>query len=78
MITSPQGRNINLITISSQEGREAVRESRITEYLFPMGSHRAHRFRLNKKVVLITARVHPGETPSSHTINGIVKFLLSK
>lgn len=60
MITSPQSRNINLVTISSQEGREAERESRITEYLFPMSSHRAFRFRTTKKVVLITARVHPG------------------
>jgi len=29
-------------------------------------------------VILITARVHPGETPSSYTMKGIIDFLVSK
>ena len=30
-----------------------------------------------KKAVLITSRVHPGETQSSFALEGIVEFLLS-
>lgn len=27
-------------------------------------------------VILISARVHPGEVPASHSMNGMIKFLL--
>lgn len=33
------------------------------------------RFAINKPVILITARVHPLETPASFVMNGIVNFL---
>eukprot|EP00948_MAST-09A_sp_MAST-9A-sp1_P001327 g1327.t1 len=42
--------------------------------LFPRG-RRALTFS-NKPVVFISARVHPGETPASHVMNGIIDFLL--
>ena len=29
-------------------------------------------------IVFISARVHPGETPSSYVMKGIIKFLLKK
>ncbi|GMT14774.1 hypothetical protein PFISCL1PPCAC_6071, partial [Pristionchus fissidentatus] len=30
-----------------------------------------------KKMIFITGRVHPGETPSSHVIHGLIQFLVS-
>lgn len=30
----------------------------------------------DKKTVVITSRVHPGETPSSFVCEGIIKYLL--
>lgn len=36
------------------------------------------RFSKDKPIIFITARVHPGETPASFLMNGIIKFLLDK
>lgn len=35
------------------------------------------RFDNNKMVVFISARVHPGEVPSSYVMRGIINFLLN-
>ena len=38
----------------------------------------ARKFQKSKLVVFLSARVHPGETPASHAMNGILNFLLNK
>lgn len=43
--------------------------------LFP---ERTRPKRFTKPVVLVSARVHPGETPSSFAMKGLVDFLTSK
>jgi len=80
LIRSLQERDVDLITISSHEGKLTEYESTLDENLFPcLGEKpRARKFRTNKPVILITARVHPGETPASHTMNGILEFILDK
>jgi len=36
------------------------------------------RFKKTKPVIFISARVHPGETPASHSMKGILNFLCNK
>ncbi|XP_043193737.1 cytosolic carboxypeptidase-like protein 5 [Amphibalanus amphitrite] len=70
------GRRVDLLTITASDGGDG-REHRLPG-LFPLAQteQRAVRFP-GRKVVLLSARVHPGETPSSHVLNGCVRFLLS-
>lgn len=76
-IRSPQGRSLHLLTISSHDEKLSVREDPINDILCIEGI-RPFRFSSAKKVVLITGRVHPSEAPASHTMNGVINFLLSK
>lgn len=74
---SVEQRRIDLVTITSYHGIMAEREDRIPD-LFPEGlRHRCHKFR-NKKIVFISSRVHPGETPASFVLNGFIKLLLDR
>ncbi|XP_066248297.1 cytosolic carboxypeptidase-like protein 5 isoform X1 [Euwallacea similis] len=74
---SLEGRNVDLITLSSFHGITTEREPRLKS-LFPcIDEERPHKF-IGKKVIFVSARVHPGETPSSFVFNGILNFLLNK
>ena len=44
--------------------------------LLPEGSTPRPRSFGSKPVFLLTARVHPGETPASHVLDGMLQFLL--
>jgi hypothetical protein len=67
---------VHLLTISEKEPNQPeVKEKMFDSNLFPQND-RALRF--DKPVVLISSRVHPGEVGSSHTLVGILKFLLNQ
>lgn len=53
------------------------RDEEYIEQLFPERESETHFKTSSKPVILITARVHPGEVGSSHALNGILDFLVS-
>jgi len=71
---SLEKRRLDLITLSGLNGILPEREPHM-EGLFPSGGERPYKFK-GKKVIFFSARVHPGETCSSHVMNGLLKFLL--
>ncbi|XP_063243538.1 cytosolic carboxypeptidase-like protein 5 [Bacillus rossius redtenbacheri] len=74
---SLEGRRVELLTVSSHHLISTEREPRLAG-LFPVPeAPRPFRF-LGKKVVFLSARVHPGETPSSFVLNGLLQLLLSR
>lgn len=75
---SPDGRRIELLTITSRHGMHPTGEREpYLDGLFPLGDTvpRPHKFR-GKPGVFISARVHPGETSSSYMLHGFLAFLL--
>ncbi|KAJ8727389.1 hypothetical protein PYW07_001508 [Mythimna separata] len=76
LIYSLEGRRVDLLTISSHHGITTEREERLRN-LFPDNQERPFKFH-NKKVIFISARVHPGETPSSFVFNGFLNLLLTR
>lgn len=75
---SLDGRRVDVITISGTNGMLAAVEDTLEAYaegLLPEGGERARRFE-NKPVFFMSARVHPGETPASHVLDGLLEFLM--
>jgi hypothetical protein len=67
---------MEMITISSKDGLMDELETNPApkEGLFP-NENRCMRFK-DKKVIFLTSRVHPGETPGSHVLNGFLDLLV--
>lgn len=74
LINSLEKRPCEIITISNYNQIEINLEDPIPNLY--ENTIRANKFS-NKPVILISARVHPGETPSSHLVNGFIQFLTS-
>ncbi len=64
MAQTMEGRNINLLSISSQEGRLDTKEAELLNDSNLTGSNTSC-FRKNKMIVMFSARVHPGEPNGS-------------
>jgi len=74
---TPEHRRVDMLTITGSNGRSSERMPYVSPCC-PVRSdvmQRPHIFP-KKQFVLITARVHPGETPSSHVVHGIIDYLL--
>nr|CAH7768234.1 unnamed protein product [Callosobruchus chinensis] len=76
LVHSVEGRNVDLITISSYQGITAEREPQLKN-IFVANAPRPFKF-VRKKVIFVSARVHPGETPSSFVFNGLLNLLLNR
>jgi cytosolic carboxypeptidase protein 5 len=62
---------MELITLTGRSNIQTERED-VLEGLFPENNRP---FKFEKPTVFITSRVHPGETPASFVLDGILKFL---
>ncbi|XP_054003401.1 cytosolic carboxypeptidase-like protein 5 isoform X1 [Hylaeus anthracinus] len=76
-IKSLEGRRMDIVTISSFHNISTEREDRLNNMFPEKNEERPFKF-WNKKVIFISARVHPGETPSSFVFNGFLNFLLNR
>ena len=66
---SVEGRRVDVLTITGQPHPHPNIAPDLNS------SDRADRPR-RKRVILLSARVHPGETPATHVIDGVIRFLL--
>lgn len=72
---SVEGRRVDLLTITSCDGIQLEREPRLPELFPDTQTVRCNVFH-GKPVIFVSSRVHPGETPASHVLNGFLKLLL--
>ena len=77
LVNSLEGRPVEMLTISGRNGITDEREE-LLEGLFPESDQSKRPFKFKgKKYVWISSRVHPGEVPASHMMNGFLGYLLS-
>lgn len=76
---SIENRGLELLTITGYDKITNKREELI-DGLFPQHKNDKEErpFLFNKQTVFLTSRVHPGETPASFVLNGILNFLTNE
>lgn len=77
LISSYEQRRIDLLTITNFHGIEDKREERLTNLFPDYSKPRCHTFK-GKKIIFISSRVHPGETPASFVLNGFINLILDR
>lgn len=75
LVRSVEERRCDLVTVTSFLGVQLEREPRLPALFPDTQTVRCNVF-AGKPVVFISSRVHPGETPASHVLNGFMKQLL--
>lgn len=75
LVHSCEGRRCDLLTITSMQGIRPEKEAKISQ-LYPLEETMPNIFE-GKRIIFLTARVHPGETASSHMLTGFLRSLLS-
>ena len=62
----------------SRENKKTEQREELIDGLFPEanGDQATRPFIFNKPTIFISCRVHPGETPASFVLDGLMKFLL--
>jgi hypothetical protein len=68
---------MEIFTISSKEGitKEQEEQPEDGNGLYPESQGRRPFKFENKRVIFFTSRVHPGETPGSHVLNGALDII---
>jgi cytosolic carboxypeptidase protein 5 len=75
---SREKRPMELLTLTADIGRTPEKEKFI-DALFPESKldPNTRPFVFDKPTIFLSARVHPGETPASYVLDGIMQFLLA-
>ncbi|XP_054706973.1 cytosolic carboxypeptidase 6-like [Uloborus diversus] len=63
------GRRLDMVTIAAEKESKEIEDSLENNQTKKMGK--------KKKIVIVGARIHPGETPSSYVCQGMIQFLVS-
>lgn len=76
IIKSLEQRKIHYLTLTSNKNQIPLKEKTIHKYLFKNNPDKRPFIFVDKKYIVISARVHPAETPASFALQGAIDFLI--